>query len=310
MTNENNKIHYSVVIPVFNEEEVLNELYERLTKVMTALREYEIVFIDDGSRDKSFEILKSLHEQDRRVKVVKFSRNFGHHIAITAGLDFAKGDAIILMDSDLQDPPEEILKLSEKFQQGYDIVYAIRQSREDPLLKRICAYLFYKLFKIFGKIELPQNTGVFRIISRRVVEHLHSCGEKSRFITGLISWTGLSSIGIEIKRDERYAGQSKYNFLKSAKLAANAIISFSTFPLHIVSIAGFIIATVSFIFGICMLARKLFFGMAASGYASIIVSIFFLGGVQLMMIGAIGEYIGKIYTEVQNRPLYVIKEQL
>lgn len=306
-----NGIAYSVVIPVFNEEDIINELYRRLTTVMDKLNEkYEIIFVDDGSKDGSFEILRELHRRDETIKIIRFSRNFGHHIAITAGLDYAQGDAIILMDSDLQDPPEEIPKLYEKFKEGYDVVYAIRKVRIDPFLKKLISKLFYRIFKIMSKTEIPPKSGVFRIMSRRVADSIKICREKSRFIIGLISWSGFSHVGVETERDARYGGDTKYNLLKSAKLGTEAITSFSSFPLRIATYIGFFTALCSFMVGIYMLIKKLFLGMPVSGYASIIVSVFFLGGVQLIIMGFMGEYISRTYTEVQDRPLYIIKDRL
>jgi len=308
---DENKISCSMVIPVFNEEEVLLELYKRLTTVMEKLNEkYEIIFVDDGSKDKSFEILKKLCQQDKRLKIIRFSRNFGHHIAVTAGLDYAGGNTIVLMDADLQDPPEEIPKLYKKFKEGYDIVYAIRKTRNDSFFKKLFSKLFYKIFKLVSKVEIPPNIGIFRIISKQVVNNLKKCREKSRFVIALIGWTGFSSIGVETNRDERYAGKSKYNFLKSTKLAIDSIVSFSSFPLHLISILGFLVAAFSFVIGIYMSIKKIFFGMPVSGYASLIISLYFLGGIQLIIIGIIGEYIGRIYSETQNRPLYIIKEEI
>jgi glycosyltransferase involved in cell wall biosynthesis len=301
----------SVVIPVYNEQHNINELYNRLTKVISGLaKSYEIIFVDDGSRDGSYQAMKALHQQDNRVKVIKFSRNFGHHIAITAGLDYVQGDAVILMDADLQDLPEEIPKLYKKLKEGYDIVYAIRDIRKDPLWRKIASYLFYKLFKIFAKVEIPPSTGVFRIISRRAVERLKSCKEQSRFITALISWIGLPFAKINIKREARHSGKTKYNFKKLMQLALHGVTAFSYFPLQLATYLGFFVATFSFLAGIYIIIQKLFFGFPIAGYASIIVSIFFIGGIQLLMLGMMGEYIGRIYTEVQNRPLYIIEDIL
>ena len=306
-----NEVVFSVVIPIFNEEEVLNELYKRLTTVMEKLDgKYEIIFVDDGSKDKSFQILKDLYQKDRKIKIIKFSRNFGHHIAITAGLNYSQGDAVILMDGDLQDPPEEIPKLHEKFKEGYDIVYALRKRRKDPLLKRINSKLFYKIFKMLTKVEIHSDSGIFRIMSRQVVDGLKNCREKSRFIIALMSWTGFSHIGVETGRDVRHLGKPKYNLFKSIELAVNGITSFSYVPLRIAIYIGFFVGLVSFIIGIYMLIKKLFLGMPVSGYASIIVSVFFIGSVQLFILGVVGEYIGRIYTEAQNRPMYVVKEKL
>jgi glycosyltransferase involved in cell wall biosynthesis len=300
---------FSIIVTVYNEEENVNILFERLVKVMERLaNSYEIIFVDDGSIDGTFGLLEKLHQKNNSVKIIRFSRNFGHHIAITAGLDYAQADTIILMDGDLQDQPEEIPRLYEKYKEGYDNVYAIRRTRKDPVLKKIASKLFYKFFKIICNFDIPQNTGVFRIISRRTVNAVKSCRERSRFVLALISWVGLPSAGVIIERSERHAGKAKYNFLKSTKLAIDAVISFSQIPLQITVYFGFFIAMTSFSIGLYMLLKKIIFGMPTSGYASIIVSIFFLGGIQIAVIGIVGGYIGRVYSEVQNRPMYIIKE--
>ncbi len=305
------EIAYSVVIPILNEEEVLNKLYKRLTAVMEKLDgKYEIIFVDDGSTDRSFEIQKELHQKDRRVKVIRFTRNFGHHIAITAGLDCSKGKGVVLMDGDLQDPPEAIPKLCEKFRQGYDIVYAIRKIRKDPVFKKLLSKLFYKFFRPLTKVRAYPNSGIFRIMSRQAVDGLKSCREKSRFIIALMSWTGFSHIGVETERDARHWGRTKYSLFKSIRLAVDGVTSFSYFPLRIATYFGFFASLIGFIAGIYMLIKKLFFGMPVLGYASIIVSVLFIGGIQLFLLGVIGEYVGRIYTEAQDRPLYIVKEKL
>lgn len=304
-------IEYSVVIPIYNEEENIMELYNRLTKVMVGLtKSYEIIFVDDGSQDKSYEIMKTLHQRDDQVKALKFTRNFGHHIAITAGLEYAQGDMVVLMDGDLQDPPEEIPSLYKKFKGGYDIVYAVRKIRKDPIFKKVASKLFYRIFKTLVQIEIFPESGIFRIMSRRAVSNLISCREKSRFITALMSWTGFSHAGVEIEREVRRTGKTKYNLFKLIQLAVDGITSFSYFPLRIAIYIGFFMALFSFTMGMCMLIKKIFFGIPILGYASIIISVLFIGGVQLLIIGVIGEYIGRIYTEVQNRPAYIVEEKL
>ena len=311
METDKNKIEYSLVIPVFNEEGLINELYRRVTLSMERLGgAYEVIFVDDGSKDKTFSILNAIGKKDPRIKILSFSRNFGHHIAITAGLDFSAGRAVIMMDGDLQDPPEEIIQLNEKFREGYDIVCAIYRSRQDPLLKRVLGKLFYRVFRIVGKVSIPENSGIFRMMSREVVDSVKSCREYSRFIVGLIDWTGFSTAGVEIDRGKRFSGKAKYNFFKSLKLAAYAIISFSSFPLQLAAYLGFMFASLSFVAGVYLLVKKIFFDIAVSGYTSIIVSVLFLGGIQLIVLGVIGEYIGKIYAEVQGRPLYLLKRKV
>jgi len=301
----------SVVIPVYNEEENLPELYRRLRCVLEQKLKvsYEIIFVDDGSKDSSWELIERFHNENQNCKGVKFSRNFGHHIAVTAGLDCCIGKAVVLMDGDLQDPPEEIPELYTKYREGYDIVYAIHKTRKDAVLKKLASKYFYVLFKILANVEIHPNTGIFRIISRQAVDAFNSCREKSRFITGLMSWTGFSHIGVETVRDARHAGKTKYSFCKSTILALHGITAFSYFPLRISTYIGFVVALLSFLIGSYMFIKKVFFGFSTLGYASLITAITFIGGVQLLMIGIMGEYIGRIYTESQGRPLYIIKEK-
>jgi len=299
----------SVVIPVYNEEGNLRQLYTRLINVIKGISSnYEIIFVDDGSTDNTSKTLKELHEKDNHVKVIKFTRNFGQHIAITAGLDYCKGDVVVLMDGDLQDPPEEIPKLYEKFKEGYDIAYAVRKTRTDPVLKKAASKFFYSFLKILAKVEIPLDVGILRIMSRQAADGLRSCKEKSRFITALMSWTGFSHVGVETRRNTRYAGKTKYSLFKSIQLAVDGITSFSYVPLRIATYIGLFVALISFVTGIYMLIKKIFFGIPIAGYASVVVSILFIGGVQLLIIGIMGEYIGRIYTEVQNRPMYIVQD--
>ncbi|GBD99334.1 hypothetical protein BMS3Abin07_01369 [bacterium BMS3Abin07] len=309
---------FSIVIPIYNEEENIPELYRRLTAVMKKLCEdegmekesYEIILVDDGSTDRSWLLIKGLHEKDQKIKGIRFSRNFGHHIAITAGLDHAEGNAVILMDGDLQDPPEEIPKLYEKFIEGYDLVYAEREKRDDPLLRKIISWIYLRVLKIITNLEINLESGIFRIMSKRTVENLRRLREKSRFLLGLMGWVGLPQAKVKIERHKRYSGSSKYTLFKLFKLAWHGVTSFSYVPLQLATYLGFLVAVMSFLLGLFMLYRKLFLGIPILGYASIIVSLFFLGGVILLVLGVIGEYIGRIYTEVQNRPLYVIQEEI
>ena len=303
-------MNISVVIPIFNEEENIPELYRRLTDVMSSIGTYELIMVDDGSKDKSWELIKDLNKRDPRVKGLTFSRNFGHHIAITAGLDYAKGEAVILMDGDLQDPPEEIPKLYEKFREGYDVVYAIRGERKDPFFKKITSWVFMKILKKISQVDMYTQSGIFRIMSKRCVENLRNIKEKSRFLVGLINWVGYPQIGVITKRHMRYAGKSKYSLFKLFKLAWHGVTSFSYVPLQLATYFGFLVAIISFIIGLYMLLKKLILGIPLLGYASIIVSLFFLGGVILFVLGIMGEYIGRIFTEVQQRPLYIIKENM
>ena len=303
------ELDISIIISVLNEEGNLLELYARLSKVIEkSEKSYEIIFTDDGSKDKSFEILMNFHQKDKKVKIIKFSRNFGHHMALCAGLDYCKGEAVVLMDGDLQDRPEDIPDLLSKIEQGYDVVYALRKSHESPFLDRITSEIFYKIFNKFAKIDIVQHAGNFRVMRRDIVDILNKLKERSRFIPGLIDWTGFKSTGVEVKREARLAGKRKYNFWKRLRLAVVAIVSFSHFPLQIAGYLGFTVAGLSFLSGIYLIIRKLFFGIPLVGYTSLIVPIFFLAGVQLIVLGVIGEYIGKIFIEVQHRPLYIIEK--
>jgi polyisoprenyl-phosphate glycosyltransferase len=312
------KPEFSVVIPIYNEQENIPELYRRLTQVMEQIcrdecrpaDSCEIVMVDDGSNDNSWRLIRELHEKDGRVKGFSFSRNFGHHIAITAGLDYAKGNAVILMDGDLQDPPEEIPKLYKKFKEGFDIVYAIREKRPAPVLKKMTSWIFLRILKGMANVDIDLESGIFRIMSRRCVQGMKSLREKSRFLTGLMNWLGYAKAGVPTERHERYAGSSKYTLFKLIRLAWHGITSFSHYPLQLSTYFGFTAAVLSFVYGVYLILRKIFFDIPLLGYTSIMVSLFFLGGVILLVLGIIGEYIARIYEEVQNRPLYLVKEEL
>jgi glycosyltransferase involved in cell wall biosynthesis len=303
-------VDFSVIIPVFNEQENILELYKRLTAQMERLGTYEIILVDDGSTDRSWEIIKEFHEKDPHIRGISFSRNFGHHIAITAGIDYAKGNTIILMDGDLQDPPEEILRLVDKFREGYDIVYGIRKTRHDPLFKRLTSNLFWFMLKRFSNVPMPAGQTMLRVLSRRVVDVMKEMREYARFIHGMMAWTGFRVTTIEVTHGPRIKGKSKYNIPKLFRLAFNAITSFSTVPLRIAVHVGIISSFLSLIAGIYFLYRKILYGIPVLGYASIIVSVFFVGGIQLLVLGIFGEYLGRIYQEVQKRPLYILKEVL
>ena len=309
-------IKFSVVSPIYNESENLLELYSRLTVVLENLcnvegfppLSYEIILVDDGSTDSSWQVIKALHEKDSRVKGISFSRNFGHHIAITAGLDYAKGEAVILMDGDLQDPPEEIPKLLREFEKGNDLVYGIRHERQDSVLKKLTSYLFWWILRRFSGVNIPQGQTMLRIMSRRLVEVLKDMREHARFIHGMMAWTGFKVATIEVQHRPRMKGKSKYNIPKMFKLAFHAVTSFSTVPLRLATYLGFLSAFTSILVGGYFIYRKIYYNIPVLGYASIIVSIFFIGGIQLLVLGIFGEYLGRTYQEVQKRPLYISKE--
>jgi len=301
---------YSIVVPVFNEEEVLNEFYKRLTIAMDKLKEkYEIIFVNDGSTDNSLEIMKKLHSNDKRIKIISFSRNFGHQMAITAGIDYASGEAVVTIDADLQDPPEMIPELIKKWKEGYDVVYGVRKKREgESFFKKATASIFYRLLNRVTDINIPLDAGDFRLMDRKVVNNLKQIREKNRYIRGLTSWIGFKQIGVLYKREKRFAGYTKYPLRKMLKFAFNAIFSFTNFPLKIATYFGFLVAGLSFLYLIYVLILKIFMNATIQGWASLIVAVLFLGGVQLICIGIIGEYIGRIGEEVKKRPLYIIEE--
>ncbi len=302
---------YSVVIPVFNEEENILELYRRLTAVMQGLGgSYEIILVDDGSTDGSFPRLKALHEQDPRIKALRLSRNFGHHLALTAGLDHAKGEAVILMDADLQDQPEEIPKLVEKSREGYDVVYGVRKNRKESLPRRIAASLFMATMNRMAGSAHFATGGVFRVMSRQVRDELQKCRESSRYLTGLVGWLGFNQVGVEVEHGARYAGETKYSLWRLIKLSLNTITSFSYLPLQLATYLGLLTAVISVSWGAYIVYRWMFFGVPVTGFTSTIVAILLIGSVQLIVLGLIGEYVGRVFTETQGRPLYVVRETL
>lgn len=300
---------YSVVVPVYNEEPVVLETYKRLKRVMDSLNEsYEIVFINDGSRDKTAFIVNEICETDKNIKFIDFSRNFGHQIAITAGMDYTEGDAIIVIDADLQDPPEVIPKMIEKWKEGYDVVYGKRAERKgDTFFKKFTAAVFYRLLKRMTDVDIPVDTGDFRLIDRRVCNALALIPERSRYVRGLISWLGFRQTGLEFSRDKRFAGETKYPLKKMIKFAFDAITSFSYKPLKIASYAGTIIAAAGFIYLLVVIIQALL-GYTTQGWASLIAVNLVFNGIVLMILGIIGEYIGRIYDEAKGRPLYIVKQ--
>ncbi|MCM3217193.1 glycosyltransferase family 2 protein [Niallia taxi] len=308
MTNE--KVDYSIVIPVYNEEEVIEHTYERLKTVMqSADGNYELLFINDGSRDKSVDILLQLSEQDKTIKIVDFSRNFGHQIAITAGMDYASGNAIVIIDADLQDPPELILEMIQKWKEGYDVVYAKRTARKgETFFKKQTASAFYRTLRAMTEIDIPIDTGDFRLIDRKVCDQMNNIHEKNRFVRGLVSWVGFKQTAVEYERDERFAGETKYPLKRMLKLSLDGITSFSYKPLKLANYLGAFLSVIGFVYMLIVLYQKLFTTTTVTGWSSIIVIQLFFSGITLMMLGVIGEYIGRIYDEAKNRPLYIVKD--
>ncbi|PKO23317.1 MAG: glycosyltransferase [Chloroflexi bacterium HGW-Chloroflexi-1] len=300
----------SIVAPVFNEEAILEELYRRLSAALDGAGEsWELVLVNDGSRDRSPQIMAELHGRDPRVKVVDFARNFGHQVAITAGADYARGDAVVIIDADLQDPPEVILDLLARWREGYEVVYAVRAERKgETWFKEFTARLFYRIIYRITEIDIPMDTGDFRLMDRRVVEALKGIREKHRFMRGLSVWVGFRQTGVKYVRAERYAGETKYPLKKMLKFALDGITSFSYLPLQLATYVGFIAAGLSILGIIAAIILRLSGSQAFYGQASTLVSVLFLGGVQLISLGIIGEYLGRIYDEVKGRPLYIVRE--
>lgn len=303
----------SVVTPVYNEEDTLPEFYRRLTAVLQRCGDpYEIILVNDGSSDNSLNIMKEINNTDKRVKCVNLSRNFGHQTAITAGLDYASGDIVAIMDSDLQDPPEVLPELFQKQREGYDVVYAIRKNRKEGVFKKSAYTIFYRLLKKMANINIPLDSGDFCVINKKVLNTLKSIHERNRFLRGLRGWIGFKQIGMEYDRDKRFAGEAKYTFIKLLKLAFDGFLSFSYMPLRLASVLGLIVSGSSFI-GILFIFYLRFFTamtLTVPGWASVAVIILFLGGVQLVTIGIIGEYIGRVYDEVRQRPLYIVQDAI
>lgn len=298
----------SVVLPVFNEQENIPVLYERLIQTLQSVENrFELIFVDDGSRDRSVELLRALALQDQRVVVVELARNFGHQVAISAGLDYAQGQAVIVMDADLQDPPEILPQFVSKWREGHDVVYAIRQSRKENWILRSAYALFYRLLKRIANIDIPLDAGDFCIMDRRVVDLLNGMPERNRFVRGIRSWIGLDQVGLAYKREARYAGRPKYTLSRLIYLALDGLISFSYVPLRIITLLGFGVSFLSMLLAVFYAIKRLLVGLNPPGFASLMVSIFFLAGIQLITIGVIGEYVGRIFEEVKRRPLYVVR---
>ena len=301
----------SIIIPIYNEEENIPELYRRLENVIEKLNgEAELIFIDDGSRDNSLKLIRQIYERDYRFKYISLARNFGHQIAVTAGLNNVRGQSVIVMDADLQDPPELILKMIEKWRQGYQVVYAQRLSRrKESVLKRFTAYAFYRILRRLADVNIPPDTGDFCLMDREIVDILNAMPERNRYIRGLRAWVGFQQTAIEFERDPRFAGKVKYSFAKSWALAINGIISFSRVPLKLATYLGMLSAAAALLMILLVLYRRLFDPASPLiGYTLITIALFFLGSVQLFCIGILGEYIGRIYEEVKGRPIYTVKE--
>jgi dolichol-phosphate mannosyltransferase len=299
---------YSIVLPVFNERATLPELFRRLQRLLEDLDgAAEVILVDDGSADGSREEMLDLSGRDRRFKILGLSRNFGHQAAITAGLDFASGDAVIVMDADLQDPPEVVLALVEQWRKGSDVVYAVRRSRRgENRFKRLTAAAFYRLLGKLAAVQIPADTGDFRLVDRKALEAYRTMRENDRYVRGMFSWIGFRQTGVPYDRDERFAGETKYPLRKMTNFALDGILSFSNAPLRLALGVGFAVSLVSFVFGLVAVVLKLAGAFTVPGWASIVVVTSFIGGVQLVVLGVVGEYVGRIYDEVKRRPLYIV----
>lgn len=301
---------YSVVVPAHNEEEVINETYTRLTNVMQELNEpYEIIFINDGSTDKTAEIIAKFCYSDANIKLINFTRNFGHMSAISAGMEHAKGNAIFVIDADLQDPPETFIQMAEKWNEGYHVVYGKRKKREgDGWFKKLTAKCFYRIINSLATVELPLDTGEFRLIDRKVCDAVNKLPEKSRYIRGLVSWVGFRQVAVEYVRNQRFAGQTKYPFEKMMAFAMDAITAFSYKPLRLATGLGVLISLFGFIYMVVVLYQVFFTDRAIAGWASTMMAMLFTQGIILLIMGLMGEYIGRIYEEIKNRPSYIVQE--
>ena len=304
------KPEYTIIAPIYNELENIPELYPRIRDVLNQTgKPWELILVDDGSTDGSTDAIRKLGANDDRVRPIIFARNFGHQIAVSAGIDYSRGEAVIIIDADLQDPPEVILDLIKKWQEGFEVVYAVREEREgETWFKKTTASLFYRLIHAITNVDIPLDTGDFRLMDKKVVVVMQGMREKHRFLRGMSAWVGFKQVGVPYKRKPRYAGESKYPLKKMIQFALNAITSFSYFPLQLATYIGFIAAGLSVLAIPVVAVLRLITGTALLGQATTLVIVLFLGGVQLISLGIIGEYIGRIYDEAKDRPLYVVAE--
>lgn len=299
----------SVVVPAYNEQEVLPEFHRRLSLVLDELEfASEVVYVNDGSTDATVDIIGTLHSSDSRVALVDLSRNYGKEVALTAGLDHATGDAVIVIDADLQDPPELIPELIATWQKGYDVVYAKRVARDgESWFKKASAHAFYRVVQHFSRVRIPEDTGDFRLLSRRALDSLLKIRERNRFMKGLFAWVGYKQTAVLYRRDPRFAGDTKWNYWRLWNFALDGITSFTVAPLKVASYVGMLIAVGAFAYGAFVIVRTLLFGDPVAGYPSLMVMVLFLGGVQLMALGVIGEYLGRMFEETKQRPLYLVQ---
>jgi len=304
---------FSIIVPIYNEQEVLPETNRRLTEVFKKINEpYELIYVNDGSRDNSLSLVKGICDADKNVRLISFSRNFGHMAAITAGMDFARGDAIIVIDADLQDPPEVLPEMIKEWRNGYDVVYGKRISRKgESAFKKFTARVYYRLLRKLTNVEIPVDTGEFRLIDRKVCDAMNSLTEKNRYIRGLVSWVGFNQKAVEYVREERFAGETKYPLSKMFKLAFDGIASFSYKPLKLATGLGIFMSVAGFVYLLVVVFQRFFnVQTMTQGWASTIAFILFSQGIVLMILGIIGEYIGRIFDELKGRPIYIVKEEI
>ena len=304
------KITYSIIAPIYNEKDNLPELHRRVTEVMVSTGEpWELILVDDGSSDGSMDIIHELSKKDKHVRPVIFARNFGHQVAVTAGLDFSRGDAVIVIDADLQDPPELILEMAKKWKDGNEVVFAVRAEREgESWFKLWTASLFYRIISRITDVKIPLDTGDFRLMDRKVVDVMNQMRERHRFLRGMSAWVGFKQEGVEYKRAARVAGETKYPFRKMFRLAVNAITGFSYLPLQVATYFGFVSAGIAILAIPVVAYMRITGSQAFFGQASTLIAVLFLGGVQLISLGVLGEYIGRLYDEAKGRPLYIVRE--
>lgn len=309
-TEEKPPFSLSIVVPAFNEAEMIAYCQQSLSEVVKELNaDVEFIYVDDGSHDNTYEQLLCLAQKDKRISVIRLSRNYGKEIAMTAGMDKACGDAVVIIDADLQDPPELIHTFIQYWQQGYDVVYGQRQQRQgETLLKKLTANWFYRLMSHISRLDIPKDTGDFRLMSRRSVDALLKLREQHRFMKGLFTWVGFPQKAVQYTRHARHAGTSKWNYVQLFDLAVEGITSFSTTPLKLSTYMGIATALIAFIYAIFIIVKTLLFGDPVAGYPSLMVAVLFLGGIQLIAIGVLGEYIGRMFDETKNRPLYIVSE--
>jgi polyisoprenyl-phosphate glycosyltransferase len=300
---------YSIVVPVHNEQESLRELERRLSAVFPKLDgAAEVIFVDDGSTDLSYPLMLELRSRDARFKVVHLARNFGHQLAITAGIDLARGAAVVVMDGDLQHPPELLPEFAAHWREGYDIVFGVMTDRPEGLLKRSTARVYYRLLRRLASVEIPAAAGDFRLADRRVIEAFRAMPERNRFVRGMFSWLGFRQLGVPYAVPPRFAGRSKYTLPKMLRLATDGLVSFSAAPLRLALNVGFVVSIFSFLFGIATLISKFAGVLLVPGWLTIVLVTSFIGGIELALIGVVGEYVSRIYDEVKARPLYIVSE--